>query len=303
MVTSTKPIPKFSGHETFVCRYAWLPKVVTEIESGNESLFKDEDIAMVILGVGKNMVRSIRYWAEAAAVIQKSKGGYSATVFGQYLLGHDGADQFLERPETLWLLHWKISTNPNFLSHYWVQMLNYWHRSYFSSSTVLPFLHEKLPPQSKVSDRTISDAFKIFVNTYVPTKGRKGAVGEENLDSPFTELGLIRETKAENESQYSFDLDDKLQISPALFAYCLNDYWSNHFSDSDRLSFSEVSTAAFSPGQIFKLPELAVRRHLEQLASISSGKLNYIDSSSLQQVIRENSDNLAMTLLDSIYIE
>jgi epsilon-lactone hydrolase len=52
---------KFSGHETFACRYAWLPKALQAVES-NPRIFSDEDQAMVELGVGKNMVRSIRFW-------------------------------------------------------------------------------------------------------------------------------------------------------------------------------------------------------------------------------------------------
>ena len=45
--------------------------------------FVREDDAMVELGVGKNMVRSIRFWAEAAGVISAIKEGHELTDFGQ----------------------------------------------------------------------------------------------------------------------------------------------------------------------------------------------------------------------------
>jgi hypothetical protein len=51
---------KFSGHETFPCRYAWLPKAVDTVNN-NPAIFSDEDEAMIKLGVGKNMVRAIRF--------------------------------------------------------------------------------------------------------------------------------------------------------------------------------------------------------------------------------------------------
>lgn len=60
---------RFSGHETFVCRYPWLPKAVRAV-SENSEIFSDEDEAMVTLGVGKNMVRSIRFWADSLGVIE-----------------------------------------------------------------------------------------------------------------------------------------------------------------------------------------------------------------------------------------
>jgi len=53
-VESTTANYRFSGHETFPCRYTWLPKAVRNL-SENENLFTDEDEAMVRLGVGKNM--------------------------------------------------------------------------------------------------------------------------------------------------------------------------------------------------------------------------------------------------------
>lgn len=52
----------FSGHESFQCRSLWLKKGYDFINSGKS--FNDED-AVVILGVGKNMVASIRYWMKA----------------------------------------------------------------------------------------------------------------------------------------------------------------------------------------------------------------------------------------------
>ena len=42
------PHRRFTGHETFVCRFAWLPKVIRELGK-DPLLFKNEDTAMVKL--------------------------------------------------------------------------------------------------------------------------------------------------------------------------------------------------------------------------------------------------------------
>lgn len=52
----------FSGHESFQCRQLWLKKGYDFII--NNGSFNDED-AVVKLGVGKNMVSSIRFWMKA----------------------------------------------------------------------------------------------------------------------------------------------------------------------------------------------------------------------------------------------
>jgi hypothetical protein len=49
----------FSGHETLACRNLWLKKGYDFVTSGKK--FKEED-AVVMLGVGKNMVGVIRFW-------------------------------------------------------------------------------------------------------------------------------------------------------------------------------------------------------------------------------------------------
>ena len=68
---------RFTGHETFPCRYPWLPKAVAALEKKSEQkksdLFRDIDEAIVVLGVGKQMARAIRFWVEAAKVVEKQK--------------------------------------------------------------------------------------------------------------------------------------------------------------------------------------------------------------------------------------
>ena len=58
----------FAGHETFVFRYAWLTKAVEAVQTDPEIFSRDD--AIVRLGVGKNMVRSIRHWGLATGVLQ-----------------------------------------------------------------------------------------------------------------------------------------------------------------------------------------------------------------------------------------
>lgn len=306
---STKTQTRYSGHETFVCRYAWLPKVVAELER-DHTLFSDEDTAMVRLGVGKNMVRSAKFWAEAAQVIEdRESGGHQVTAFGRDLLGHDGYDPFLERTETLWLLHWKISTHPTRPLFHWQQLLNFSHRPEFTESEVLQLLEKALPKdKEKTSKRTLADGFRVFVNSYLPTKGRKGEIAEDNLDCPLVELGLIRivgerVTKEHNrETIYSFNIEPRASITPELFAYCLDDFWKNceRFREEQSLSSRVISTEPGSPGQIFKLPESALTLLLDSLSAATGRALVFEESQSMQQVWKKKAIS-SEELLEMIY--
>ena len=61
----------FAGHETFVFRYGWLTKAVEAVLSDPEIFSRDD--AIVRLGVGKNMVRSIRHWGLATGVLRRNR--------------------------------------------------------------------------------------------------------------------------------------------------------------------------------------------------------------------------------------
>lgn len=87
---------RISGHESFPCRYTWLPKAAHTLVD-NQKIFAEEDRAMVDLGVGKNMTCSIRFWMQAAGVASPAArgAGDALTEFGTALLGKRGFDPFL----------------------------------------------------------------------------------------------------------------------------------------------------------------------------------------------------------------
>ena len=93
----------FSGHDSFQCRQLWLKKGFDYVQEGKS--FNDED-AVVQLGVGKNMVSSIRFWLKAFDIINDKD---IPTVFGKLLFNNEnGYDPFLEDEASLWLLHYQL---------------------------------------------------------------------------------------------------------------------------------------------------------------------------------------------------
>ena len=93
-------------------RHGWLAKAVDAVQK-DAGASNSED-AMVDLGVGKNMVRSIRYWALATGVLAETPASRGASLYvtelGKLLFDEEsGVDRFNEDPNTLWLIHWKLS--------------------------------------------------------------------------------------------------------------------------------------------------------------------------------------------------
>lgn len=288
---------RFSGHETFPCRYTWLPKAFLGIEE-NPTLFSIEEDAMVNLGVGKNMARAIRFWVQAADIAAPVKnGGLKATNFGRSLLSKNGFDPFLEDVRTLWLIHWKLSSHINEPLFAWNYLLNYWHHSEISRTEVLQVFKKKAEQlDRKLSPVTLEQHFDIFLHTYIPTRSRKGDIQEDNLDCPLVELQLIvkvgervLDDTGRREPVYAFRWEEKPDITAELFAYCLNEYWLTHFPIEEEISFRDVAFAPGSPGQILKIPEWDVRQRLDDFNKDPNSAFTYVESAALPR-IRKNVD-------------
>jgi len=300
---------RFSGHETFPCRYTWLPKAVVALQEAPH-LFKDIDEAMVVLGVGKNMVRAIRFWVGAAKVAEpRGKGELVVSQLGKMLLCEERLDPYLEDTQTLWLIHWNFSTHTESPIFAWDFLMNQWQEPEITPSLVIRDFEKGAVSQGrKLSQVTLKQHFDVFLHTYVPTRGSKGSVLEDNLDCPLIELDLIRQIgesvldrqNGKREPVYAFNRDPKPQISQPLFIFCLNDFWTTYHPKENTLSFREVASGHGSPGQIFKLPEREIRDRLENIENSTNGAISFHESVNLQQ-IQKHEDVEWENLLNAVY--
>jgi hypothetical protein len=102
------------------------------------------------------------------------------------------------------------------------------------------------------------------------------------------------------ETVYTFRIEEKPEISPQLFVYCVHDYWTKRRPHERTLTFRDVSVAEGSVGQIFKLTERDIRERLERLKSDSEGAFELQESAALQQIVRLK-DPKHNELLDTVY--
>ena len=287
---------RFSGHETFPCRYGWLPKAARAIDATPE-LFINEDDAMISLGIGKNMVRALRFWVETTGIAQGAEGrGLTVTDFGRaLLLGDKALDPYIEDLQTLWLIHWQLVTGPVPPLFAWDFLFNRWHRPKLVPSEILhEFTQESLQQSKQLSPVTLKQHFDVFIHTYAPTRGSKGSIVEDSLGSPLTELRLIKSEgpaatsalEGKTEPVYSFCREKKVEIGAQLFLYCIAEFWQQRHPDEETISVDQIAYGHGSPGQVFKMPDNEIRDRLTEIETHSDGRLVFQESLQTQQVVR-----------------
>jgi|SRR5579864_6528637 len=286
---STKSVQaaSFSGHETFVFRYAWLKKAADEV-AGDPTIFTSDE-AMVRLGVGKNMVRSIRHWGLATRILEEAPHtrGQELKVseLGTLLFGTDGTDLYLEDVNTLWLLHWNLATNEQ-RSTSWNWIFSSFPSNEFTRDSLTVFLQlEADKKHVKIaSESSLRRDVDCFIRCYTPSRAGKGLVFEDSLDCPLVELGLI---DADGGGLFRFNRGPKNSLSDEVFAYCLNEFWGR-VTSSQSLAFSDIAYGPGSPGVIFKLDENSLIDRLDRLEAATEGLVSYTENAGLKQAYRRD---------------
>ena len=294
--------PSFSGHQTFPFRYTWLKKGVDAVTE-DPTVFSSED-ASVTLGVGKNMVSSIRHWCSVAGLIRTDtyeRGRLVPTPLGIAIFDDkDGFDPYLDDPATLWLIHWQISTNINQATA-WYWAFNVLKKNQIVRSTFAEELYEWASQQKismrPVSDNTLQRDVNCFIRTYCQSR-HTATIVEESFDCPLVELNLIAELPESN--GYEFQRGEKETLPIEVFAAMLIAFWDARFSDRDAMSFRELMYAPISPGRIFRLDEDTMTLYLERLEHLTDSALRYDETADLKQVYRGENLN-PMELLESYY--
>ena len=300
------PIPfrkSFAGHETFAFRYSWLKKGVDNLEKDPELFQRDEGI--VRLGVGKNMVRSIRHWCLATQVAYDEEGTRGRSMrpseLGTKLLADGGWDPYLEDDATLWLLHWNlVSTGTRAATWYWA--FNRFYEYAFTRPAMAESLtrHLQMLGWGDVSSLTLKRDVDCLVHTYLPRRDVSIA-SDDPIGCPLTTLGLL--VQEPDGDRLRFRVGPKHSLPALIFTYALVEFWRTTGSDTDELDVREIMSSEGSPALAFKLDEDSVLCYLDQLDGLTGGGLRFLDTPLTRSIIRKDAAALDPTRYLEAYYE
>ena len=270
------PVASFSRHETFHLRYGWLKKGYDAM-AGDPRIFLRED-ATVRLGVGKNMVRSVRFWGLAAKVYEADKKAQATrpTELGRAIFDGDrGLDPYLENPGMLWVLHWLLFAPPCLLPTWWVIMNDTMAAVVGTDdlrkrarAAVERIVHWKSP-----SVRSVDKDLDVFVHTYSSKRGRD--MIEDYLDCPFRNLRLLRQSTRD---EMRFVQGRKPGMSPLAVAFACLDFVDRTDSAGRTVTAHRLAMERGGPGRALCLGESDIAEMLseaaEECASISVHSVN-----------------------------
>jgi len=298
----------FARHETFHPRYGWLKKGY-DAAASNPDVFLRGD-APVILGVGKNMVRAIRYWCRAFKVLdeyprpsQPRVQSAKPTQFGHALLDGDGWDPYLENPASLWLLHWYL-LRPECYAPAWSVVFNRAVSSTVSDQELLEVLFDarnREPEWADVADASLRKDRDCLIRMYAYQSRRDGRPAEDGLDSPFAELELLQHIGGDGH-HYAFQRGHAASLPAEIVVCACLDYMDfSGDASAQMISMSRLALDEGAPGRVFRIGEEAVRESVAACPDLA-GRVQVVESvGGAQLVSHDDPAEVAWGLLDSFY--
>lgn len=277
--------PIFGGHEKFTFRHGWLKKGVDAAKT-NPGVFTQDD-GLVILGVGKNMVRSIRHWClatgmlEEEAAVGRTPRPLHESPLAKKLLTDTGWDPFFEDSASLWLLHWLLVSNQSRALVWHITFADYF-VSEFTKKQLADLVTKELDHVAvRTTVGTVDREVDCCIRTYLPARTRFAGISEESFDCPLAELELIRYIPDDN--VYRFNTGPKASLPTEIFGYALLQYLEKKQSSNRTFSIDECIYGYGSPSQVFKLDENSSIEYLESLENISGERMRFVDNSGIRQ--------------------
>jgi len=226
----------FSGHDTFHCRLFWLKKGYDYITT--QGAFKDD--SGIELGVGRNMVNSIKFWLKSFGVI---KDGYDVTPLYKKLLDNNGWDPYLENEATLQILHYELCANGHSSIYGLIFRELRKIKPEFSKQHFVNFIKDIDASQNK---GILEKDFAVFLRTY---NSKEGKNKEDSYSGLMTELSLIKIVKEDKDigKIYRIENNNQANIPVEILLYCIltnNDY-------GDSVSFKSLYSHKRGIGNIF----------------------------------------------------
>jgi hypothetical protein len=246
--------------------------------------------AVIGLGVGKNMVASIRFWLKAFGITENDE----ITWLGNYLFDEEkGKDKYLEDIATLWLLHFNLvfSEEASLYNMFFCGVQK--ERTHFEREQVLTYVKLKMVEARKMTlfnVNTVKKDIGVLLQNYtLPRKPQSN----EDFSSLLIDLDLIRQS-SEGKGYY-FNVDGKRKVTKEIFLYGLLKLKEQEGDNT--ISFDTIQERV---GLVFCMQDYETIEMLKLLESEYGQYFTYSDIAGIKQV-QFTKELDALQVLDNYY--
>lgn len=242
---------RMKRHESFSIREGWLAKGIRSIKKDSK-VFSSQD-ATDILGIGTNMVKSLKYWMSATNLIEEKNRTIKLTTFGELI---DKYDPYLEDIFSWWLIHINMIMNLED-SYIYNIFFNKCLMKSFSKRNVFEQIASNLSDEKiDYNEKILQDEVNMIIKTY--TIDEKIDNPENNFICPLSELNLIKKTDV--------NLYERIRPEYRNLDYLIVYYLIVILSKSkDYISIDDLVKIDNSPAKILNIDKNLINEYLDEM--------------------------------------
>lgn len=272
----------FGQHQTFYLRQQWLTKGLLEANKDPRFFYRDDHFE--ILGVGKNMAKSIRYWLTATQLVKEDRSTQveiNLTKFGKILYEKD---LYTKNPFSLGMIHYLLCTEKD-IATAWYWFFNIFNERAFTKDLLNEQLNKwvKETIKNKVSASSIKKDIDCLLALYT-VKEYNNQTPEDVIGSPFESLDLVNKTTNTSQAVYMKKPLRNDAISAILYASLVR-YCEKY--NIKEVGLNELVNSEELWGRVFNLNRDQIIEYLDEIKkkySIIFTRTNNLDIIRLEDV-------------------
>lgn len=242
---------KMKRHESFSIREGWLAKGIRTIKEDSKA-FSSAD-ATDILGIGTNMVKSLKYWMSATCLIEENNRSITLSKFGELI---DKYDPYLEDNFSWWLIHIKMILNIED-SYIYNLFFNKCTMKVFSKRDIFEQISQILNNNKlEYSENILQDEVNMIIKTY--SIDEKIGNPENNFICPLSELNLIKKVDINAYERVKPDFRNLNYLIVYYLIVILSE-------DKDYLSIDDLIKLDNSPAKLLNLDKNLINEYLDEM--------------------------------------
>lgn len=242
---------KMKRHESFSIREGWLAKGIKAVKNDNK-VFSSAD-STDILGIGTNMVKSLKYWMIASRLIIENNRNIELSELGILI---ENYDPYLEDVFSWWLIHIQMILNLED-SYIYNLFFNKCTMKIFSKRIIYEQLSSSLINNNlEFNENILQDEVNMIIKTY--SIDGKIDNPENNFISPLSELNLIKKIAT---NTYERNRPDYRSLN-YLIVYYLIELLSE---DKEYISIDDLLRMDNGPAKLLNLDKNLINEYLDEM--------------------------------------
>lgn len=242
---------KMKRHESFSIREGWLVKGIKAIIN-NPRVFSSQN-ATELLGIGTNMVKSLKYWLIASKIIDDSSKDIQLSEFGELLNNYD---EYLDDDFSWWMIHIMMSLNIE--KFYTLNIfLNKCTMQNFSKDDLFNTISKIFYAKNMIfNEKILADEINMIIKTYCVDE--KIDNPENNFACPLSNLGLIKKNE---KGLYERTKPSSKKLNYLIVYYLI----LNLMIETDSMSIDDLVNSDNGPFKILNLDKTLFNDYLDEL--------------------------------------